>query len=102
MAHTSKWLLPVCGKCTSQERCVKIYVKESILFLVVIVFSENPFCTTCYFDFLKLRIVPLILKITFKYVAFIFFNFKTQISFHILIDDSVTDFLNVSFFITSF
>ena len=27
-AHSSGWLLPGCGKCTGQERCVKICAKE--------------------------------------------------------------------------
>ena len=95
MEHTSEWLLPVCGNCTSQESCVKIYVKESSLFLVVFAFLGNPFCTTFYFEFLKLRIAPLMLKIILN----IFFcNFKTQISFYILIDDSANDFFKCFIF----
>ena len=95
LEHTSEWLLPVCGKCTSQESCVKIYVKESSLFLDVFAFLGNPFCTTFYFEFLKLRIAPLMLKIILN----IFFcNFKTQISFYILIDDSANDFFKCFIF----
>ena len=92
LEHTSEWLLPVCGKCTSQESCVKIYVKESSLFLVVFVFLGDPFCTTFYFQFLKLRIAPSMLKIILNILFLFLCHLKTQISFYILIDDSAKDF----------
>ena len=45
-AHSSKWLLPGCGKCTGQERCVKICAKEITeekigLFIVVVFFVRG-------------------------------------------------------------
>ena len=94
VAYTSEWLLPVCGKCTSQESCVKIHAKEGSIFCFVFVFWGYPFCMTFYFDFLKLSIAPVMLKIILLNIFFLFlFNFKTQISYYILLDDSVTDFL---------
>ena len=33
LGHSSEWLLPGCGKCTGQECCVKICVKEGNIFL---------------------------------------------------------------------
>ena len=98
LAHTSEWLLPVCGKCTSQERCVKICVKEGSTFLFVFVFWGSPFCTTFYFNFLKLGIAPLMLKIIYNILLLFLFNLKTQISFYILIDDFVTGFLKCLIF----
>ena len=101
--HTSEWLLPVCGKCTSQESCWKICVKEGTIFCFVFVFWGCPFCTTFYFDFLKLGIAPLMLKIILLNILFLFlFNFKTQISYYILIDDSVTDLLMFHIFLHHF
>ena len=45
-AHPSEWLFPGCGKCTGQERCVKICAKEITeekigLFLVVVFFVRG-------------------------------------------------------------
>ena len=71
--HTSEWLLPVCGKCTSQESCVKIHVKESSIFCFVFVFWGYSLYTTFYFDFLKLGIAPLMLKIILN-IFFCFFS----------------------------
>ena len=92
LAHTSEWLLPVCGKCTSQKSCVEIYVEEGSIFFFVFVFWGNPFCTTFYFDYLKLGRTPFMLKIILNILFLFLFNFKTHISFYISTDDSVTDF----------
>ena len=95
LVHTSEWLLPVCGKCTSQESCVKICVKEGSIFCFVFVFWGYSFCTTFYCDFLKLGIAPLMLKILLNIFFIFLFRFKTQISYYILIDDSVIRFLKM-------
>ena len=50
-AHCSEWLLPGCGKCTGQERCVKICAKEGNIFLFAFVFWGKLFCTTFFFFF---------------------------------------------------
>ena len=63
MGHTYEWLLPVSDKCTSQEGRVKTCVKESNIFLFAFIFLGNLFCTKYHFDFLKLGMAPLILKI---------------------------------------
>ena len=79
-------------QCTKQGSCVKICVEEGSIFCFVFGFLGNPFCTTFYFDFLKLVMAPLMFKIILNVLLLFLFNFKTQISFYILIDDSVTDF----------
>ena len=63
MGHTYEWLLPVSDKCTSQEGSVKTCVKESNIFLFAFIFLGNFFCTKYHFNFLKLFMAPLILKI---------------------------------------
>ena len=47
----------------------------------------------CLSLFVKLGIAPLMPKIILNILLLFLFNFKTQISLYILIDDSVTDFL---------
>ena len=96
MGHTYKWLLPVSDKWKSQEVSVKTCVKESNIFLFAFIFLGNLFCTKYHFNFLKLGMVPLILKIILinlflfllnskhKYLDWRLYNrfFKT---FHILL-----------------
>ena len=74
---------------------LKFVLRKATYFCLFLFFREIFFAPhfLFIFDFVKLGIAPLILKIIINILLLSLFNFKTQNSLYILIDDSITDFL---------
>ena len=85
-----QWLLPVCGPRSLCENLCQ--GRQHIIFGFC--FLGSLFCTMFSFNFLKLGITPLMLKIILNILLLFVLNFKINF-FYILILylDSVTDFL---------
>ena len=89
-------LLNSCFHCVANAQVKdvrKFVLRKATYFCLFFFFWRNLFCTTFYFNSVKLVIAPLMLKIILKILFLFLFNFRTQISLYILIDDSITDFL---------
>ena len=83
-AHSSGWLLPGCGKCTGQERCVKICAKEITeqkmsLFIVVVlfvrrvIFNWGNFASCFFFNLMINGYTPLIEIFLFSSFTYYYF-----------------------------